>query len=119
MFPASPARALPCQREPYIPMPQGRVSAALVVARPRTDTLRTGGMMNTPTLDVQPRRSRKLLIIAIPLAAVATLAVTPLLINIFERKQAAKNPLYKVDDLNDNIDDPAVWATNLPFQYEL
>src|SRR2546429_9356140 len=96
MFPASPARALPCQREPYIPMPQGRGSAALVVARPRTDTLRTGGMMNTPTLDVEPRRSRKLLIIVIALAAVATLAVTALLINIFERKQEAKNPFYEI-----------------------
>src|SRR2546429_8676639 len=101
MFPASPARALPCQREPYIPMPQGRGSAALVVARPRTDTLRTGGMMNTPTLDVEPRRSRKLLIIVIALAAVATLAVTALLINIFERKQEAKNPFYEVVDLNE------------------
>ncbi|PYT87636.1 MAG: ammonia-forming cytochrome c nitrite reductase subunit c552 [Acidobacteria bacterium] len=75
--------------------------------------------MNTPTLDVEPRRSRKLLIIVIALAAVATLAVTALLINIFERKQEAKNPFYEVVDLNDTIDDPAVWAKNFPFQYDL
>jgi len=75
--------------------------------------------MSTPTLDVEPRRSRKLLIIVIALAAVATLAVTALLINIFERKQEAKNPFYEVVDLNDTIDDPAVWAQNFPFQYDL
>src|SRR5215472_7363576 len=76
-------------------------------------------MMSTPTLDLEPRRSRKLLIIVIALAAVATLAVAALLINIFERKQEAKNPFYEVVDLNDSIDDPAVWAKNFPFQYDL
>src|SRR5437762_3245868 len=112
MFPASPARALPCQREPYIPMPQGRGSAALVVARPRTDTLRTGALMNSPTLDVEPRPSRKLLINVIALAAVATLEDTTLLINNFEHKQEPKNPFDEVVELNETIDDPAVWAKN-------
>jgi hypothetical protein len=40
MFPASQARALPSQREPYIPMPQGRGSTALVVEGPEESRLR-------------------------------------------------------------------------------
>lgn len=53
------------------------------------------------------------------LAAVATLVVTALLINIFERKQEAKNPFYRVVELNDTIDDPAVWGKNFPMLYDL
>src|ERR1019366_8473554 len=55
----------------------------------------------------------------IVLAAVSSLAVTALLINIFERKQEAKNPFYRVVELNDTIDDPATWAKNFPLQYDL
>ena len=46
-------------------------------------------------------------------------AVTALLVNIFERKQEAKNPFYRVVELNDTIDDPAIWAKNFPLQYDL
>jgi hypothetical protein len=53
------------------------------------------------------------------LAAVATIAVAGLLINIFERKQEAKDPFYRVVELNDTIDDPAVWGKNFPMQYDL
>ena len=42
-----------------------------------------------------------------------------LLINIFERKQEARNPFYRVVELNDTIDDPATWAKNFPLQYDL
>ena len=52
------------------------------------------------------------------LAAVATVAVTALLINIFERKQEARNPFYRVVELNDTIDDPAIWGKNFPLQYD-
>ena len=53
------------------------------------------------------------------LAAVAVVAVVALLVNIFERKQEAKNPFYRVVELNDTIDDPAVWGKNFPLQYDL
>ena len=75
--------------------------------------------MSTRANDSEPGRSRKLLIVVVALAAVATLAVTALLINIFERKQEAKNPFFRVVELNDTIDDPAVWGKNFPFQYDL
>ena len=47
------------------------------------------------------------------------MAITALLVNIFERKQEARNPFYRVVELNDTIDDPAVWAKNFPMQYDL
>ena len=75
--------------------------------------------MSSGANDSEPRRSRKLLIGVVALAAVATLAVTALLINIFERKQEAKNPFFRVVELNDTIDDPAVWGKNFPLQYDL
>src|SRR4051812_11799016 len=67
----------------------------------------------------QGSRSPRLLLAVVVLAAVAALAVTALLVNIFERKQEAKNPFYRVVELNDTIDDPAVWGKNFPLQYDL
>ena len=61
--------------------------------------------------------TRKLLLTAI-VAAVATLAVVALLVNIFERKQEARNPFYRVVDLTDDTVDPAVWGKNFPQQYD-
>jgi len=75
--------------------------------------------MNTPPTDPEGRRSRRLFATVIVLAAVSSLAVTALLINIFERKQEAKNPFYRVVELNDTIDDPATWAKDFPLQYDL
>ena len=75
--------------------------------------------MNTPASNFETGRSRRLLMAVVALAAVATVAVTALLINIFERKQEAKNPFYRVVELNDTIDDPAVWAKDFPMQYDL
>src|SRR5689334_22897778 len=63
--------------------------------------------------------SRRWLVATVVLAAVAVFAVTALLINIVERKQEAKNPFYRVVDLNDTIDDPAVWGKDFPMQYDL
>ena len=65
------------------------------------------------------RRNRRLLFITIVLAAIAAVALTALLVNIFERKQEAKNVFYRVVELNDTIDDPAVWGKNFPLQYDL
>jgi nitrite reductase (cytochrome c-552) len=53
------------------------------------------------------------------LAAIAVFAITALLINIFERKQEARNPFYRVVELNDTIADPSIWGKNFPLQYDL
>ncbi len=59
---------------------------------------------------------RLLLIVAI--TAAITLGVAALLVNIFERKQEARNPFFRVVELSDEIDDPAVWGKNFPLQYD-
>jgi nitrite reductase (cytochrome c-552) len=66
----------------------------------------------------QPR-PRRYLLLTVVLAAIAVFAITALLINIFERKQEARNPFYRVVELNDSIDDPAVWGKDFPMQYDL
>jgi nitrite reductase (cytochrome c-552) len=51
-------------------------------------------------------------------SAAAAVGVTALLVNIFQRQQEAENPFYRVVELNDDIDDPAVWGKNFPLQYD-
>jgi nitrite reductase (cytochrome c-552) len=45
--------------------------------------------------------------------------VTALLVNIFEHKQEARNPFYRVVELTDEMDDAEVWGKNFPLQYDL
>ncbi len=52
------------------------------------------------------------------LAAVATFAVAWLLITIFQHKQEARNPFFRVVELDDRTEDPAVWGKNFPMQYD-
>ena len=61
--------------------------------------------------------TRKLVIAAVA-AALVTLVVVALLVNIFERKQEARNPFYRVVELTDDTEDPAVWGKNFPQQYD-
>jgi nitrite reductase (cytochrome c-552) len=65
------------------------------------------------------RRRRRGAILAIGLtAAVAAAAIVALLVNIFERKQEARNPFFRVVELTDETVDPAVWGKNFPIQYD-
>jgi nitrite reductase (cytochrome c-552) len=51
-------------------------------------------------------------------AALVGAGVTALLVNIFEHKQEAKNPFFRVVELDDETEDPAVWGKNFPTQYD-
>ena len=51
-------------------------------------------------------------------AALVAIAATALLVNIFQRQQEARNPFYRVVELDDNTSDPAVWGKNFPLQYD-
>ncbi len=62
-------------------------------------------------------RARTVLI-AVVVAAVAGAGVTALLVNIFERKQEARNPFYRVVELTEETEDPAIWGKNFPLQYD-
>jgi nitrite reductase (cytochrome c-552) len=52
------------------------------------------------------------------LTAVATLGVAALLITIFEHKQEARNPFYRVVELQDTTEAPEIWGKNFPMQYD-
>ena len=58
------------------------------------------------------------LILAAAAAAAVTLAVVALLVNVFERKQEGRNPFYRVVELTDDTEDPAIWGRNFPHQYD-
>lgn len=51
-------------------------------------------------------------------AATVTALVAALTVNIFERKQEAKQAFYRVVELTDETDDPAIWGKNFPHQYD-
>ena len=69
--------------------------------------------------DTTPRPRRRF-----PLALVVIVAVligaggAALLANIVQRQQEARNPFYRVVELTDETQDPAVWGKNFPHQYE-
>jgi nitrite reductase (cytochrome c-552) len=67
-----------------------------------------------------PRRrlSGKTLVLVALGAAVVVVGLTALLVNIFTRQQEARNPFYRVVQLTDTTQDPAVWGKNFPLQYD-
>jgi nitrite reductase (cytochrome c-552) len=52
------------------------------------------------------------------LAAGGAILGTVLLVSIFERKQEAKNPFFRVVELTAETEDPAIWGKNFPLQYD-
>ncbi|OFZ19084.1 MAG: nitrite reductase [Bdellovibrionales bacterium GWB1_55_8] len=52
------------------------------------------------------------------LALVAGIGGVALLVDIFEKKQEARNPFFRVVELTDETQDPAVWGKNFPLQYD-
>jgi nitrite reductase (cytochrome c-552) len=75
--------------------------------------------MPTPNSADQAPRNRRLLLISVIVSAIAVIAVAALLVNIFTHKQEARNPYVRVVELNDQIDDPAVWGKQFPMEYDL
>ena len=75
-------------------------------------------MAETIDNDVFVRRRRRRFLIIVGAAVLATIVGVALLMNIFERKQEARNPFYRVVELTDDTEDPAVWGKNFPLQYD-
>jgi nitrite reductase (cytochrome c-552) len=65
----------------------------------------------------KPPRRRGLVAVAL-VAAIAGAGAAALLVNIFEHKQEAKAPFFKVVALDDETEDPALWGKNFPVQYD-
>ena len=64
------------------------------------------------------RRNRRLFYIIVIAAVLATIVGLGLLTNIFQRKQESRNAFYRVVELTDETEDPAVWGKNFPLQYD-
>ncbi len=72
---------------------------------------------------IEPHKGRRftparLAAIAAFVALLLSVAVVALLVNIFQRQQEARNPFYRVVELTDDTEDPAVWGKNFPLQYD-
>src|SRR5512145_2679697 len=74
--------------------------------------------MATPPADPPPRRARLRFAGLLVLAALAAAGAVALLVNIVERRTEARHPFYRVVELDDRTDDPAVWGKNFPVQYD-
>jgi nitrite reductase (cytochrome c-552) len=64
------------------------------------------------------RTTSRTLVITVVLTALITIGITALLVNIFERRQEARNPFFRVVSIDDNTEDPAQWGKNFPAQYD-
>ena len=60
----------------------------------------------------------RLILLASLVSVIAAVAGVALLLNIFERRQEARNPFFRVVRLTDETEDPAVWGMNFPLQYD-
>ena len=60
----------------------------------------------------------RLVLLASLVSVIAAVAGMALLLNIFERRQEALNPFFRVVELTDETEDPAAWGMNFPLQYD-
>ncbi len=74
--------------------------------------------MTQPHEPLGSRRALRWIVLAAVAAGLATLAIAALLTNIFERRQEARNPFYRVVELTDTTVDPAIWGKNFPHHYD-
>ena len=64
------------------------------------------------------RGNAKIIIATALVSTVVAIGCVALLVSIFEHKQEARNPFYRVVELTDDTEDPAVWGKNFPIQYD-
>ena len=82
------------------------------------------GLLATGASRLTERKSQRgmsrlgLIVVTAVVAALAAAGGAALLVNILERKQEALNPFYRVVELDDNTEDPAIWGKNFPMQYD-
>ena len=65
-------------------------------------------------------RTRPLTIfsILVLLAALGAVGGMFLLVSVFQHKQEARNPFFRVVELSNQTEDPAIWGKNFPMQYD-
>jgi nitrite reductase (cytochrome c-552) len=71
-----------------------------------------------PTETTSRRRRTLRFIGLVAVVVLATVFGLALLVNIFQRKQEARNPFFRVVELTDDTVDPSIWGKNFPLQYD-
>src|SRR5688572_24141331 len=66
----------------------------------------------------QGRRRSLQFVSFVAVVVLATVLGLALLVSIFQRKQEARNPFFRVVELTDDTVDPGVWGKNFPLQYD-
>ena len=59
-----------------------------------------------------------LLVLTVLASAGAAIGGVALLVNILERQQESRDPFFRVVEISDEVEDPAVWGENFPLQYD-
>jgi len=76
----------------------------------------------TNDTSTKPENTRRptvvLLVVLLALVAIFTAVIASLLVNIFQRKQEAKNPYLRFVDVTADTTDPAEWGKNWPREYD-
>ena len=74
------------------------------------------------TQSEQPKPSNRFpiwgFVVAVVLSAIVTFALAALLVNIFQRKQEAKNPYVRLVEVDNNTTDPRRWGVNWPREFD-
>jgi nitrite reductase (cytochrome c-552) len=66
----------------------------------------------------KPRRLLPLVVVAL-VATAASVGGMVLFTDILHKQEEAKNPFFRVVELTDETEDPAVWGKNFPLQFDL
>ena len=74
--------------------------------------------MSTPASPSSKRSGWGLIALVVAATATASIVGMNFLINIVEKKQEARNPFFRVVELNETTVDPAIWGKNFPYQYD-
>ena len=69
-------------------------------------------------LDLYRGRPLTVFSILVLLAGFAVILAMFLVISVFEHKQEARNPFFRVVELTDETEDPAIWGKDFPMQYD-
>jgi nitrite reductase (cytochrome c-552) len=76
--------------------------------------------MNDPTSKLASAKARLLPLVIVALVAMAAaIGAMMLFTDILHKQVEAKNPFFRVVEITDETEDPAVWGRNFPLQYDL
>jgi nitrite reductase (cytochrome c-552) len=78
----------------------------------------TGSQGSEQQQEKSKKRGYRFYILTAAVLAVITFGLIMLLVTIVEHKQEARNPFFRVVDLTDTTEDPAIWGKNFPLQYD-